>query len=105
MVGKSSAIVFSLAEKGSHILVTSRGRFAACRGTGWACCWLSPPPSLVGSSVGASGRGGDVGDSVVRIGEVWATSSPIGAISAAEAFEGGPPLVDTYGVEALGGPP
>ena len=31
------------------------------------------------------------------------TSSPIGATSAAEAFEGGPPPADTCGVEALGG--
>ena len=58
---------------------------------------------MVGSSVGASARGGDVGDSVIRIGEVWATSSPIGATSAAEALEGGPPPADTYGVEVLGG--
>ena len=28
---------------------------------------------------------------------------PIGATSAAEAFEGGPPPTDAYGVEALGG--
>ena len=103
MAGMSSAIVFSLADKGSHILVTSRERFAAWRGAGWACCWFSSPPSLVGSSVGASARGGDVGDSVIRIGEVWATSSPIGTTSAAEALEGGPPPADTYGVEALGG--
>ena len=65
--------------------------------------WFLSPPSLVGSSVGASARGGDVGDSVIRIGEVWATSSPIGATSAAEALEGGPPPADTCGVEALGG--
>ena len=32
MAGMSYAIVFSLADKGSHILVTSRGRFAAWRG-------------------------------------------------------------------------
>ena len=102
MAGKSSAIIFSLAEKGSHILLTSMER-PACGGAGWACCWLSPPPSLVGCSAGASWRGGDVGDSVIRIGEVWATSSPVGATSAAEAFEGGPPPAVAQGVEVLGG--
>ena len=43
------------------------------------------------------------GDSRMMIGEMCAPSSPPGAASAAEVFEGGPPPIDGCGVEALGG--
>ena len=56
---------------------------------------MEAPGGLVVGSMSASWRGGDVGDSVIRIGELWAPSSPTGAAFAVEAFEGGPPPADT----------
>jgi len=39
----------------------------------------------------------------MRMGELWAPSSPPGAAPAIEVVEGGPSPADTNGVDALGG--
>jgi len=60
------------------------------------------PLEFVGRG-GASWRGSEVGDSVIRIGELWPPLSPSGAAPAIEVVERGPSPADTNGVEALGG--
>ena len=43
---------------------------------------------------GVSWRGGEVGDSAMSIGELWAPSSPPGAAPAIDVVEGGPSPTD-----------